>query len=111
MVGESSEPKKTLKFKIQKHKPDLVARIPTTAEIEKEHMNKAEQVRFAIAERAKEAEARENIKLVVEVDELIEGKEDEEGNLGFLVDLLVKPDTRLDPGSHKESPKEKDDDV
>ncbi|GJS89238.1 putative ribonuclease H-like domain-containing protein [Tanacetum coccineum] len=112
----SPKPKRTPMKRKEKMKPDLVARIPTTAKIEKEHMNKAEQVRFAITESAKEAEARENIKLVIEVvldlevDELIEGKEDEEGNLGFLVDLLVKPDTRLDPGSHKESPKEKDDD-
>nr|GEX06540.1 putative reverse transcriptase, RNA-dependent DNA polymerase [Tanacetum cinerariifolium] len=36
--------------------------------------------------------------------------EDEEGNLRFLDDLLVEPDTRLNQGSHKERLEEKNDD-
>nr|GEU82576.1 hypothetical protein [Tanacetum cinerariifolium] len=42
-VGESSEPKK--KFKIKTKKPNPVALIPTTAELEKNHMTATEQTR------------------------------------------------------------------
>nr|GEV38377.1 hypothetical protein [Tanacetum cinerariifolium] len=86
------------------------------AKIEKDRMNEEEQISFVMAESAKEAEVRENIKLVTEVvldqkvDKVIEGKEDKEEKLGFLDDLLVEPNTEIDQGSQKEILKEKNDD-
>ncbi|GKF29006.1 hypothetical protein Tco_0095348, partial [Tanacetum coccineum] len=74
------------------------------------------KVSYALAVSAKEAEERENVKLVKkamldhEVDKIIESKE---GDLGFLEDMIVdneEPNTRLDQGSHKENPEDDNDD-
>ncbi|GJX29098.1 hypothetical protein Tco_0237177 [Tanacetum coccineum] len=51
--------------------------------------------------------------LADEDDQLVEGKEDDEVEKGFVALLLLSqedPDTRLQPRSHKKSPEEKEDD-
>ncbi|GJZ55592.1 hypothetical protein Tco_0610785 [Tanacetum coccineum] len=51
--------------------------------------------------------------LADEDDQLVEGKEDDEVEKGFVALLLLSqedPDTRLQPKSHKKSPEEKEDD-
>nr|GEW85664.1 hypothetical protein [Tanacetum cinerariifolium] len=65
--GEFSEPKKMLKLKIKTKKSDLVTLVPTAVEIEKDQLTEAEQVSYALAVSAKEAEESENVKLVKEV--------------------------------------------
>ncbi|GKB49174.1 hypothetical protein Tco_0899927 [Tanacetum coccineum] len=74
--GESSEPKKTLKFKITTKKPDPVAPIPTTVEVEKDLMTEIEQ----------------------EIDKMNEGEEEED--LGFVDRLLLSQE---DPGTRKQT--------
>nr|GEW43872.1 hypothetical protein [Tanacetum cinerariifolium] len=64
VIGESSEPKKMLMFKIKTKV--LVVPIPTAAEIKKDQMIEAEQLSHAIAESAKEGEAKSNADLVEE---------------------------------------------
>ncbi|GJW24698.1 hypothetical protein Tco_0038509 [Tanacetum coccineum] len=121
--GVSSAPKPKLKFKIRAQQPVPIAPIPTTADIEKDHLTEAQQVILALAESAKEAEARENVKLVKEVvlneevDKLVEGDEEVdkliEGDERFADSLILSQEDsgiRLEPGSHKESPKEEKED-
>ncbi|GJU92318.1 hypothetical protein Tco_1304741, partial [Tanacetum coccineum] len=111
-----------MKFKIRAQQPDPIAPIPTIADIEKDHLTEA-QVILALAESAKEAEARENVKLVKEVvlneevDKLVEGDEEVdkliEGDERFEDSLILSQEDssiRLEPGSHKESPKEEKED-
>ncbi|GJW20245.1 retrovirus-related pol polyprotein from transposon TNT 1-94 [Tanacetum coccineum] len=84
------------------------------AQIDLENLTKAQVLSYTLAKSAKEYETQQNVKHVEEhlldedVNKLVEGEESDANQ--FTDDMVLSqedPDTRIDPGSHKESPEVK----
>ncbi|GKC39351.1 hypothetical protein Tco_1051735, partial [Tanacetum coccineum] len=81
IVGESSEPKKSLKIWIKQRQPDMSIHVPTVTDIERDQLMKVTQLSLAEAETAKEYEVKQNVALVdisilaEDVEKLVEGDE------------------------------------
>ncbi|GKE24162.1 hypothetical protein Tco_1435674 [Tanacetum coccineum] len=113
--GESSALKKSTIIRIPRRKqPHPATPILTAEKINVDNLDEATQIRIAIARSAEEYKAQQAIKKVDEhlmdedIKKLVEGEYSDANKFDEdMINTQEYPDTKIDPGSHKESPKAK----
>ncbi|GJW11638.1 hypothetical protein Tco_1577465, partial [Tanacetum coccineum] len=113
--GESSAPRKPtiIRFRIRSQ-PDPETPIPTSDEIDVTNLDEATQISIATERSIADLEAQQNVEKVQEhlvkeeIETMVEGTKnvDEDEFMDEIFKSPEVPDTRLEPGSHKERPEE-----
>ncbi|GJU51232.1 hypothetical protein Tco_1220787 [Tanacetum coccineum] len=120
-VGESSSLRKSHKITIRKEKQRTPSNPPPSDDRERDEIAEATLLSITLHKTALAAEAQENIAKVQEklaeeeIEKMVEGEEDEESYASEFADSILNDDfddsgTKIEPGSHKENPKNVDDD-
>ncbi|GJX32103.1 hypothetical protein Tco_0241958 [Tanacetum coccineum] len=120
-VGETSSPRKSHKITIKKKKQSTPSIPPLGDDRERYAIAEATLLSLTLHKTALVAEAKENIAKVQEkldeeeIEKMVEGEKDEESYASAFVDSVFNDDvddtcSKLEPASHKEHPRNVDDD-
>ncbi|GJR21292.1 hypothetical protein Tco_0969819 [Tanacetum coccineum] len=118
-AGETSSPRKPLKVTIRQKKQSTTPIPPPGDDRERDEVDEATILSLTLHKTALAAEAQENIakvhKKLDEVEKMVEGDEDEESYASEFANSMINDDvddsgTRIEPESHKEHPKNVNDD-
>ncbi|GJR88065.1 hypothetical protein Tco_0212076 [Tanacetum coccineum] len=116
IVGESSSPRKSHKITIKKKKQSKTSIPPPCDDQERDEVAEATILSLTLHKTALAAEAQENIAKVQEkldeeeIEKMVEGEGDKESYASEFADSMINDDvddsgTNIEPGSHKEHPK------
>ncbi|GKD11274.1 hypothetical protein Tco_1190959 [Tanacetum coccineum] len=120
-AGESSSPRKSHKITIKKKKQSTIPIQPLGDDRERDEVDEATILSLTLHKTALASEAQENIAKVQEkldeeeIEKIVEGEGDAESYASEFADSMINDDvddsgTKIEPGSHKEHPKNVTDD-
>ncbi|GKB77461.1 hypothetical protein Tco_0944356 [Tanacetum coccineum] len=116
---ETSSPRKSLKIRFKQQKPTSTTPLPPSDYRECDEIHEATQLSLALDKTAKAYEEQQMVVAVKQhmldedVEKLVEGEEEESDGIDFADTVLLSDEDfgdRLEPGSHKDKPKEINDD-